>query len=142
MNIQHQIDTYLAAQPAPKRVDLQQLHRLILDLMPQCKLWFLDGKDEKGKTVSNPNIGYGSQILRYADGTSREFYQIGLSANTVGISVYIMGLEDREYLPRTFGKLLGKASVTGYCIKFKKLSDINLKVLTAAIQDGLQQTTR
>jgi hypothetical protein len=32
--------------------------------------------------------------MKYADGTSRDFYQIGLSANTTGISVYIMGIED------------------------------------------------
>jgi hypothetical protein len=58
-------------------------------MMPVCKLWFLNGKDEKGKVVSNPNIGYGSQTLKYADGKTKEFYQIGISANTTGISVYI-----------------------------------------------------
>jgi hypothetical protein len=101
----------------------------------------LDGRDEKGKTVSNPNIGYGSQIVKYADGKTKEFYQIGLSANTTGISVYIMGLSDKKYLPTTFGKELGKATVTEYCIKFRMLSDIKINVLTAAIQDGVQQTT-
>jgi hypothetical protein len=108
--------------------------------MPKCKLWFLDGKDEKGKIVSNPNIGYGSQTMTYANGKTREFYQIGLSANTSGISVYIMGIDDRKYLARTFGKELGKASVTGYCIKFKTLSDIKTDVLKAAIQHGMEQT--
>jgi hypothetical protein len=33
---------------------------------------------------------------------------------------------------------LGKASVTGYCIKFKKLKDINLSELEAAIRYGLE----
>ena len=56
MNIDEQIKEYIATQPEPKRSDMQELHRLILKLMPKCKLWFLDGKDEKGKTVSNPNI--------------------------------------------------------------------------------------
>jgi hypothetical protein len=109
--------------------------------MPTCKLWFLDGKDEKGKVVSNPNIGYGSQTMNYANGKTREFYQIGLSGNTTGISVYIMGLEDKKYLSQTFGKSLGKASVTGYCIKFKSLADIKIDVLKAAIQDGMRQTS-
>lgn len=140
MNVQEQIKKYIATQPETKRGEMQQLHRMILELMPGCKLWFLDGRDEKGKIVSNPNIGYGSQINRYADGKTREFYQIGLSANTTGISVYIMGLNDRKYLPQTFGKKLGRASVTGYCIKFKILSDIDIDVLRAAIQDGVQQT--
>lgn len=141
MNLQKQIKDYIATQPEPKRSDMQELHKMILALMPTCKLWFLDGKDEKGKTVSNPNIGYGSQAIQYANGKTREFYQIGISANTTGISVYIMGLDDRKYLSRQFGKKLGNASVTGYCIKFKTLSDIKIDVLQAAIQYGIRQTS-
>jgi hypothetical protein len=136
MNIQAQIKEYITSQAEPKRKDMQDLHRVILELMPACKLWFLDGKDDKGKTVSNPNIGYGLQIMKYADGKTREFYQIGLSANTTGISVYILGIEDKKYLANTYGKKLGKASVTGYCIKFKNLKDINIEILKGAIKDG------
>jgi hypothetical protein len=117
---------------------MRALHSVILKLMPACKLWFLDGKDRDGKTVSNPNIGFGLQTIHYANGKTREFYQIGLSANTTGISVYIMGIEDKKYLAQTYGKTLGKASVTGYCIKFKTLKDINIEVLDAAIRDGLE----
>jgi len=106
--------------------------------MPACKLWFLDGKNNEGKTVSNPNIGYGSHSMRYADGTTREFYQIGLSANKTGISVYIMGIEDKKYLAEAYGKELGKASVTGYCIRFKTLKDINIEILEAAIRFGFE----
>ena len=76
--------------------------------------------------------------MKYADGTTREFYQIGMSANTTGISVYILGIEDKKYLATTYGKKLGKASVTGYCIKFKALKDINIDVLEAAIRYGVQ----
>src|SRR5579863_7134896 len=140
MNLQKQIKEYIATQPEPKRSEMQQLHHIILALMPACKLWFLDGKDEKGKTVSNPNIGYGSQTIQYANGKTREFYQIGISANTTGISVYIMGIDDKKHMARTFGKQLGKASVTGYCIKFKTLTDIKIDVLKAAIQYGIGQT--
>ena len=141
MNVQKQIKEYIATQPEAKRSEMQELHDLILGLMPKCKLWFLDGKDEKGKIVSNPNIGYGSQTMKYADGKTKEFYQIGISANTTGISVYIMGLEDKRYLAQKFGQKLGKASVTGYCIKFKKLADIKVDVLTAAIQYGIEETS-
>jgi hypothetical protein len=141
MNVQQQITEYIATQPEPKRSEMQELHGIILTLMPTSKLWFLDGKDEKGKTVSNPNIGYGSQTMKYANGKTREFYQIGLSANTTGISVYIMGIDDKKYLAQTFGKELGKASVTGYCIKFKTLADIKVDVLKAAIRYGIGQTS-
>ena len=140
MNVKDQIKEYIASQPEAKRVDMQALHRRILDVMPGCKLWFLDGKDDKGKIVSNPNIGYGFYTIKYADGSSRDFYQIGLSANTTGISVYIMGLDDKTYLAKKYGHKIGKASVTGYCIKFKKLQDINIEILEAAIRDGVETT--
>lgn len=136
MNLKAQIKEYLAQQPEPKRSDLQELHRIILEAKPACKLWFLDGKNSEGKIVSNPNIGYGLQTMEYAGGKTREFYQIGLSANTTGISVYILGIKDKTYLAKKYGKKIGKASVTGYCIKFKTLEGIDIGVLSAAIQDG------
>ncbi|WP_228452640.1 DUF1801 domain-containing protein [Chryseobacterium lathyri] len=117
---------------------MQELHRIIQEIMPGCKLWFLDGKNDEGKTVANPNIGYGLHTIHYADGKIKEFYQIGLSANTTGISVYILSIKDKAYLAETYGKTIGKASVTGYCIKFKALKDININVLEAAIRDGFE----
>ena len=140
MNVQGQIKEYITSQPEPKRSDMQEVHRIILESMPACKLWFLDGKNSENKTVANPNIGYGFQTIKYADGSSREFYQIGLSANTTGISVYILGIKDKTYLAQTFGKKLGKASVTGYCVKFKALKDINIETLEAAIRYGVEAT--
>lgn len=142
MNIQEQIKSYIDSQPESKRSDVQALHQHILQMLPKSRLWFVDGKDDKGKIVSNPQIGYGLRTKQYADGKTKEFYQIGISANTTGLSVYVMGLEDKKYLPETYGKTIGKASVTGYCIKFKALQDIHLDVLEAAIRDGVGQTTR
>jgi hypothetical protein len=141
MTIQAQITDYLAAQPERKRGDMQALHDMMLRVVPDGRLWFLDGRDENGRVVSNPNIGYGLRHITYADGRTREFYQIGLSANTAGISVYIMGLEDKAYLAETYGEALGKASVTGYCIKFSALRNIDLDVLEAAIRDGVARTS-
>jgi hypothetical protein len=139
MNVQEQIKKYITSQPEPKRSDMQALHLLTLQMLPACKLWFLDGKNIENKTVSNPNIGYGLQTIKYADGKTREFYQIGISANNTGISVYILGIKDKTFLAKTYGKKIGKASVTGYCIKFKTLKDINIDTLEAAIRYGVEQ---
>src|SRR5208337_5305157 len=122
MNVQEQIKKYITSQSEAKRSDMQELHRLILQVLPACKLWFLDGKNSENKTVSNPNIGYGFHTIKYADGKTREFYQIGMSANKTGISVYILGINDKTYLAHTYGKKLGKATVSGYCIRFKTLT--------------------
>src|SRR6187397_1286917 len=140
MNVQDQIKEHITSQPEPKSSDMQALHRRILEVMPACKLWFLDGKNSDNKTVSNPNIGYGLQTIKTADGKNREFYQIGLSANTTGISVYILGIYDKKYLAKTYGKKIGKATVTGYCIKFKTIKDINVDILQEAIRDGVEIT--
>ncbi len=137
MTTQDQIDAYIDAQPGPRRDDLRALHQLALRLAPDARLWFLDGRDETGKVVSNPNIGYGALALPLAGGRTRDFYRVGLSANTTGVSVYIMGVEDRTYLARTFGPTLGRASVTGYCIKFRRLADVDLGTLEAAMRFGL-----
>jgi len=140
MNVEEQIKAYITSQPEPKQRDLQALHHRILQVLPGCKLWFDSGKNSEGKTVSNPNIGYGFYTIKYADGKTRDFFQIGVSANTTGISVYIMGIKDKAYLAQTYGKQLGKASVTGYCIKFKTLKDINIDILEAAIRYGVEVT--
>lgn len=136
MRLESQIQTYLDAQPEPKRTELWELHRAILALQPEARLWFLDGRDETGKVVTNPNIGYGVRA-HTAGGKTKPFSRVGLSANTAGISVYILGLEDKAHLIRTYGPDLGKATVTGYCIKFKTLKAIQLPVLLEAIREGL-----
>jgi hypothetical protein len=137
-NVQEEIEKLIASQPEPKRGEMQELHLRTLQALPECKLWFDDGKDSENKTVSNPTIGYGFQTIKYANGKTKDFFQIGMCANKTGISVYILGIEDKAYLARTYGKQLGKASVTGYCIRFKTLKDINIDDLEAAIRYGAE----
>ena len=141
MNVQEQIKKYITSQPEPKRSDMQELHMLTLQVLPGCKLWFDDGKNGANQTISNPTIGYGFHTMKYANGKSREFFQIGMSANQTGISIYILGIKDKTYLTQTYGKELGKASVTGYCIRFKTLKDINIDILEAAIRYGFEATS-
>lgn len=138
MNVQEQIEEYITSQPEQKRSDMQELHSLMLQVSPECRLWFSDGKDSENKIVSNPTMGYGFHTIKYTNGKTRDFFQIGISANKTGISVYILGIKDKTYLLQTYGKKLGKASVTGYCIKFKALKDINIDILEAAIRYGFE----
>lgn len=137
MTIQEQIQAYIGGQPEPKRNDMQALHECILQALPGCKEWFSDGRNDEGKVVSNPTIGYGQYTIRYKDGSTRDFFQIGLSGNTAGISVHIMGIPDKAALAQRFGDRIGKASVTGYCVKFKALKDIDIAVLEEAMRYGV-----
>ena len=140
MNVQEQIENYLLSHDEPKRNEMQTLHTLLLNALPDAKLRFDDGKDTDGKVLTNPTIGYGQYTIKYANGKTKEFFQIGLSANKTGISVYIMGLKDKKYLSETYGNEIGKATVTGYCIKFNKLTDINTDVLKKAVISGAELT--
>jgi len=87
MNIPEQIRNYIASQPDTKRSDIEALHNRILKAFPEGKLWFLDGKDNTGKVVSNPNIGYGCLTIKYANLNTKEFYQVGISGNSVDFSL-------------------------------------------------------
>ena len=137
MSIELSINAYIESQLEPKQSDMRTLHEQIMSLLPESKLWFEDGKNAEGKVISNPNIGYGSYTIQYANGKSREFFQVGLSANTTGISIYLMGIPDKNALTERFKTRIGKASITGYCIKFKGLKDVDLEVVIEAILFGV-----
>ncbi|MBA5791660.1 DUF1801 domain-containing protein [Flavobacterium sp. xlx-214] len=128
MKVEEQINTYLTSLPELKGKDIQQLHNLICELYPTAKLWFLDGKDAANKIVANPNIGYGKHIIKYANGTFKDFYKVGITATSTGISVYFFGIDDKNYLARNYASRIGKAKFTSYCLKFKSLTDINTSV--------------
>ena len=140
MHTQELIKLYLENLPPGNKEEMKILHELICNALPDCKLWFLDGRDENGKVVSNPNIGYGQSKLKYKDGSSKDFYRVGISANTSGISVYFMGIEDKTFLANTYGQSIGKAKITGYCIKFSTLKHIHMDVLVSAIQDVVHRS--
>lgn len=137
MSVQQQVEKYLTALPEAKQTEMRKLHSLLLQLILNGKLWFDDGKDDNNKTVTNPTIGYGSLTMKYASGKTREVFRIGLSATSTGISVYLLGLNDKKHLADTYEKRLGKAKVTGYCISFKTLNNINLEVLEEALKFSL-----
>ena len=139
IDTQELINAYFESLSSEKREDMLLLHRSILSIHPDCRLWFLDGKNEEGKVIANPNVGYGHYTIQYADGSTKDFFRVGISANTTGISVYIMGLTNKEILIKRFTDRIGKAKVTSYCIKFKSVESINFDVLQEAITLGLSK---
>jgi hypothetical protein len=99
-------------------------------------LWFDNGINAAGKVVTNPTIGYGLQTLHYANGETKEFFQIGICATSTGISIYFIGLRDKNILKEKFGSSIGKATMTGYCVKYKRLTDLNIEILDKLIHFG------
>ncbi|OYU83260.1 MAG: hypothetical protein CFE24_12095 [Flavobacterium sp. BFFFF2] len=134
MEITNQIEAYLNSQPEPKQTELRALDQRIHRLMPHCEQWFFDGKNDAGKQVTHPTIGYGNFTITYKDGHTKAIFRIGLLATTSGLAVYLMGYEDKKFLAATYGPTIGKAKVGTYGITFKSVNDIHLEVLDAAIQ--------
>ena len=140
METEGQILQFISLQENAKQQDLLVLHELMRSILPTGKLWMEDGKNDAGKVVANPTIGYGQQTMLLAKGKSREMFQIGISANSSGISIYLIGVRNKLNLAQQFGLKLGKAKVSGYCIKFKQLADLDLSVLEEVIRLGIQLT--
>lgn len=74
MKVEEEIDQFIGSLALSKRSDFLSLHKFMLSIMPGTKLGFLNGKNSENKLVSNPNIGYGYQTIKYADGKTRDFY--------------------------------------------------------------------
>ncbi len=129
MTTEEKIALHLSHLPQEKSVELTALFHLIRTQLKDSPLHFFDGLNEQGKVVANPTIGFGSCRLTYKDGSFQDTFRIGISANSTGISIHILGLSYKTYLTHTFGSRLGKAKITGYCIRFSKLSHIDLDVL-------------
>jgi hypothetical protein len=141
METEGQIQQFILQQEIAKQQDLLSLHALMMSILPAGKLWMEDGKNEEGKVVTNPTIGYGQQTMLLAKGKSREMFQIGISSNTSGISIYLIGIRNKLDLTDQFGHKLGKAKVSGYCIKFKQLADLDLTVLEEVLRLGIKLTS-
>ena len=137
--VQSQIQSHFEKLENLKSIELQQLHKLIVTTNPTCKLWFDNGINDEGKVVTNPTIGYGLQTLHYAKGETKKFFQIGICATTTGISIYLIGLKDKNMLKETFSPSIGKAKITGYCVKYKRLSELNPESLTKLILFGFSE---
>jgi hypothetical protein len=141
MNVKSQINQLISTQAEPKQSEMQSIHNLIIELNPNCKLWFFDGKNDLGKQVAHPTIGYGEYTITYKNGSSRNFFKVGLLANPSGITIHVMGIKDKNFLLSTYGQDIGKAKIGTYAISFKAIKEINLNVLKIIIKNRFETNT-
>jgi hypothetical protein len=81
-------------------------------------------------------IGYGSYHYKYASGREGDCAIIALASQKSYISVYITASENGEYVAEKHKAELPKASIGKSCIRFKKLAEIDLKVLEKLVKLG------
>jgi hypothetical protein len=116
---------YLDGLPEPRRTELRELHKLITSTAPQLKPKMWSGM-----------IGYGSYHYRYASGREGDWFVIGLSSRKDYISVYGCLTDGKQYIAEKYKKQLPKANIGKSCIRFKRLSDIDLRVLARIIREN------
>lgn len=124
-------EEYLDQIDEPRRTDMVKLHQLILDTVPELT-----------PSIQSGMIGYGVYHYKYASGREGHCPVIALASQKQYISVYVSATENGEYIAERSRNDLPKANIGKSCIRFKRLSDIDIKVLTRIVKTGARLLTK
>lgn len=124
-------DDHIASLATDVRSDIAALDAGISRVMAghERVLWegkFWGGSDQR-------IIGYGAYRYTGKSGRSGEWFIIGLAAQKNYITVFVNAVADGSSLTEAYLERLGKAKVGKSTITFKRLSDIDLPVLSELI---------
>ena len=117
---------YIEGLAEPRRSEIKQLHQLITKTAPKLKSKMWSGM-----------IGYGSYHYRYATGREGDWFVVGLMSRKDGISFYSCLSDGKRYIAEKHKKDLPKANIGRSCIRFKKLADIDLRILAGIIKENV-----
>ena len=84
-------------------------------------------------------IGFGSRLLKYPNGRELDWMVIGFSPRKANITLYLAGGVEKQ---KALLKKLGKHSTGKGCLYFKKLSDVDKKVLKDMISASVQSVKK
>jgi uncharacterized protein YdhG (YjbR/CyaY superfamily) len=117
------VKEYLAAVPAERKEAMEFLHTWIQKTAPKLKSHFAYNM-----------LGYGSFPYRNYKHEKIEWPTIALANQKQYISLYVCAVVNGEYLAEKHKRELGNVSVGKSCIRFKKISDLNLDALKKVIK--------
>jgi len=123
------VDEYLASRASPEQLaDCKAI-------MAMCKRVTKQQPRMWGPSI----VGYGSYTYRYESGHSGEACLTGFAVRGKDLVVYVMAEnpEQRELLAR-----LGKHKMGKSCLYFRRLADIDGKVLEALIAGSVAEVKR
>lgn len=112
-------EEYIAMVPEERREIIQKVHNVITKAVPGLKPRIVYGM-----------IGYGTYHYKSKSGREGDWSLVLLANQKNYISVYVCAVDNGKYIAESNKDRLGKVSVGKSCIRFKKLEDINLDVLT------------
>lgn len=115
---------YLQSLEEPRKTEITALHQLITETAPELKPHMDYGW-----------LGYGTYHYRYASGREGTWSVIGLASQKNYISLYACLSDGQQYIAEKYKKELPKANIGKSCIRFKRLDDVDFKVLKKIIKE-------
>ena len=109
---------YIASLAEPRRSEIAELDRFIRKSAPTLTPFLYIGM-----------LGYGPYHYVYASGREGDSAIVSLSSRAQYISIYLGVCDENGYLAEQAKPRLPKASIGKSCIRFKRVADIDLKVL-------------
>ena len=120
------VEEYLDAVPEERKEMILFLHDLIQKAAPKLKA-----------DLPYNMIGYGSFPYKNYKKEMIQWPVISLANQKNYVSIYVCSIDNKgQYIAEKYKKELGKVSVGKSCIRFKKLTDVNLPILKKVIQEA------
>ncbi len=116
---------YIGSLPEQRKADIKKLDALIRKTVPKLKPFFLINM-----------LAYGPFHYKSKSGREGDWCVIGLGNQKNYISLYVCVSDGKQYLAEKFKKELPKASIGRSCIRFKKLEDLDLKVIQKILKEA------
>lgn len=118
-------EDYIAQVEDERRDDIQKLHDLVREVAPELE-----------PTMEFKMLGYGKIRYKYASGREGEWMKIGIANNKQYISLYCCAADQDGYVAERYREKLPKANIGKSCVRFKRLSDLDEKVLKQLIREA------
>ncbi|MFM2415081.1 MAG: hypothetical protein RI911_774 [Candidatus Parcubacteria bacterium] len=119
------VTEYLKAIEGERGEDVRALHAFIQKTVPKLKVHFPYNM-----------IGYGTFPYKNYKKEIVQWPIIALASQKNYISLYVCCSVDGKYLSEEYKKDLGKVSVGKSCIRFRKLTDLNLETVKKILKDA------
>ncbi len=116
---------YIKMIDEPRKTEVKKIFDVIKKAVPTLKPCLVSGM-----------IGFGKVKYETKSGCAGDWFVIGLASQKNYISVYACVADGKQYLAEKYADQLGKVNVGKSCIRFKKLEDVNLKILTKLLKEA------
>lgn len=117
---------YIARLEEPRKTEVAALDALIRKTAPKLAPFVHSGV-----------LAYGPWRYKYASGREGDWFRIGVASNKNYISLYICAGDEKGYVAERYKKALPKANIGRSCVRFKRLSDLDLAALRKMIREGV-----